>query len=49
MESLKEKIDKLNRQAWDTRMNDSPGSFALSKESIALARNIDYQKVSPTD
>jgi two-component system NtrC family sensor kinase len=44
MESLKEKIDKLNQQAWDTRMNDSPKSFGLSKESIALARSIDYQK-----
>jgi len=44
MESLKEKIDKLNKQAWDTRMNDSPKSFGLSKESIALARSIDYQK-----
>jgi len=44
MESLKEKIDNLNQQAWDTRMNDSPKSFGLSKESIALARSIDYQK-----
>jgi hypothetical protein len=25
-------------------MNDSPKSFGLSKESIALARSIDYQK-----
>jgi len=44
MESLKEKIDKLNQQAWATRMNDSPKSFGLSKEAIALARSIDYQK-----
>ncbi|MES1221100.1 MAG: tetratricopeptide repeat protein [Bacteroidota bacterium] len=44
MESLEEKIDKLNLQAWDTRMNDSPKSLALSKESIALAKSIDYQK-----
>jgi signal transduction histidine kinase len=41
---IREKIDELNRQAWDTRMNDSPKSFELSKESIALARSIDYQK-----
>ena len=44
MESPKEKIDKLNQQAWDTRMNDSPKSSELSKESIALARSIDYPK-----
>jgi len=44
MESLREKIDKLNQQAWDTRMNDSPKSFGLSKESVALARSINYQK-----
>jgi signal transduction histidine kinase len=44
MESLKEKIDLLNQQAWDTRMNDSPKSFGLSKESVALARSINYQK-----
>src|SRR4030095_969680 len=41
---IREKIDELNSQAWDTRMNDSPKSFELSKESIALARSIDYQK-----
>ena len=44
IESLKERIDKLNQQAWDTRMKDSPKSFDLSKESVALAKSIDYQK-----
>jgi len=42
--SLQEKVDELNQQAWDTRMNDSPKSFELSKESIALARSLDYKK-----
>jgi len=44
IESQKEKIDQLNEQAWNTRVNDSPRSFALSQESVALARTIDYQK-----
>jgi signal transduction histidine kinase len=44
IESLKEKIDELNQLAWDTRVNDSPKSFELSKESVALARRINYQK-----
>jgi len=43
-QAIREKIDELNQRAWDTRMNDSPKSFDLSKESIALARSIDYQK-----
>jgi two-component system, NtrC family, sensor kinase len=42
--SLQKKVDELNQQAWDTRMNDSSKSFDLSKESIALARSLDYQK-----
>src|SRR3954469_10953187 len=42
--SLQIKIDQLNQEAWDTRMNDSPKSFDLSKESIALARSLNYQK-----
>ncbi len=40
---LRKKIDKLNQQAWDTRVNDSPRSFILSKESIELARQISYK------
>ncbi|MBL7723952.1 MAG: tetratricopeptide repeat protein [Chitinophagaceae bacterium] len=41
---LKDKIDSLNQQAWDVRVNDSPKSFELSKESVELARNIQYDK-----
>jgi two-component system, NtrC family, sensor kinase len=44
LHSLQKKVDELNQQAWDTRMNNSPKSFDLSKESVALARSIDYQK-----
>jgi len=44
IESLNEKIDRLNQQAWDTRVNDSPKSFELSKESVKLARSIHYKK-----
>jgi signal transduction histidine kinase len=44
IESREEKIDKLNEQAWQTRVNDSPRSFELSKESVSLARSINYKK-----
>ncbi len=42
--SLKEKIDDLNQQAWEARVNDSPKSFQLSEESVKLARGINYPK-----
>src|SRR3954452_12537696 len=41
---LREKIDQLNEEAWNSRVNDSPKSFELSRQSIALARSINYQK-----
>ncbi len=41
---LREKIDRLNQEAWDVRVYDSPKSFELSKESVGLARGIDYGK-----
>jgi two-component system, NtrC family, sensor kinase len=44
IESLREKIDNLNEQAWEVRVNDSPRSFELSKESVALARSVNYKK-----
>jgi signal transduction histidine kinase len=44
IESLEEKIDQLNEHAWNTRVNDSPRSFELSKESVTLARSINYKK-----
>src|SRR6478752_3220950 len=42
--SLKEKIDDLNQQAWEVRVSDMPKAFELSKESVKLARNINYPK-----
>jgi signal transduction histidine kinase/tetratricopeptide (TPR) repeat protein len=42
--SLKEKIDDLNQQAWEARVNDSPKAFELSSESVKLSREINYPK-----
>jgi two-component system NtrC family sensor kinase len=42
--SLKEKIDELNQQAWEARVNDSQKAFQLSEESVKLSRSIDYPK-----
>src|SRR6185503_12055006 len=42
--SLEEKIDALNQQAWELRVNDSPKAFELSQESVKLAREINYPK-----
>lgn len=41
---LKDKIDSLNQQAWDARVYDSPKAFELSRESVELARSIQYNK-----
>jgi len=42
--SLKEKIDKLNYDAWNIRVKDSPQAFAISKEALGSAREIQYIK-----
>src|SRR4051812_28311366 len=42
--ALKKKIDQLNEQAWDIRVNDSTKAFELSSESVELARSINYTK-----
>ena len=42
--SLKEKIDDLNQRAWDMRISDSPKAFELSKDSVELARTINYKE-----
>ena len=44
MQVLKDKIDQLNRQAWDVRVSDSTLAFALSKEAVTLAREVAYTK-----
>jgi two-component system NtrC family sensor kinase len=42
MQVLQDKIDQLNRQAWDVRVYDSLKSLELSRESVELARSINY-------
>ena len=42
--SLKDKIDKLNHDAWNIRVQDSPKAFVISKEALELAREIKYTK-----
>ena len=44
MQSIRDKIDQLNQEAWDVRVHDSPKAFELSKESVALARSISYHE-----
>ncbi len=44
IESLRPKIDQLNQDAWDIRVNDSPRAFELSQQSLKLARSINYPK-----
>ena len=44
IQSLEKKIDDLNQQAWNIRVNDSPKAFELSKESVELAKKINYSK-----
>ncbi len=39
-QDLQDKINLLNQQAWDARVNDSPRSLELSRESVELARSI---------
>src|SRR5689334_7660118 len=41
---LKEKIDKLNYEAWNIRVKDSPQAFVISKEALGSAREIQYIK-----
>ncbi|MEO8111580.1 MAG: tetratricopeptide repeat protein [Ginsengibacter sp.] len=43
-QGIKDKIDELNQTAWDTRVNDSTGSFKLSGQSLELLKNVDYPK-----
>ncbi len=43
-QGVRDKIDELNQSAWNIRVNDSPGSFKLSGESLQLLSAIDYPK-----
>ena len=44
MQFLQDKIDQLNKQAWEVRVNDSTQAHVLSKEAIDLAERINYAK-----
>ncbi|HEY5772856.1 MAG TPA: tetratricopeptide repeat protein [Chitinophagaceae bacterium] len=44
IQTLKEKINKLNEEAWNIRVKDSPKAFLISKEALDLARSIQYEK-----
>ncbi len=39
---MKDKIDHLNKEAWELRVNDSIRAHSLSKEAIDLAEPINY-------
>ena len=41
---LKEKIDQLNKQAWESRVSDSTQAHLLSKEAFVLAEGINYER-----
>ena len=43
-EGIRDQIDELNKTAWDSRVNDSPGSFKLSGQSLELLKYVDYPK-----
>ncbi len=43
-EAVQNKIDQLNKQAWEIRVNDSPKAHALSKEAFELAEDISYTR-----
>ena len=43
-QALKNKIDQLNKQAWENRVNDSTKAHILSSEAFKLAESINYLK-----
>ncbi|MEP6597232.1 MAG: tetratricopeptide repeat protein, partial [Ginsengibacter sp.] len=44
LQSSQNKIDKLNQQAWEIRVNDSNKAFQLATEAVGLSRKINYEK-----
>ncbi len=44
LQSLLDKADQLNQQAWDIRVSDSARSQQLSQEALELAKKTDYTK-----
>ena len=41
---VQDKIDQLNKQAWELRVTDSTHAHVLSKEAFILAENINYER-----
>jgi len=41
---VQDKIDQLNKQAWEIRVDDSAQAHVLCREAIDLAERIDYAK-----
>ncbi len=41
---LREKINQLNQQAWDIRVNDSLNAFTLCRKATEMARAIKYKR-----
>lgn len=44
IEAVKEKIDQLNKDAWENRVNDSNRTHLLSRQAFELAESIGYKK-----
>src|SRR5664279_812004 len=44
MQLLQDKIDQLNKRAWEERANDSTQAHVLSNEAIGLAESINYTR-----
>ncbi len=43
-DALQPKIDQLNKEAWEIRVNDSPKAHIFSKQAIELAEHINYTR-----
>jgi hypothetical protein len=44
IQALKDKIDQLNKHAWDLRVSNSTEAHLLSKEAFVFAEGIDYER-----
>ena len=44
IDSIEKNIDRINKEAWYTRVNDSTKAFELSGQCVELSRGINYAK-----
>lgn len=44
LETLRDKVNQLNNQAWEMRVSDSITAQQLSKEAIDIAESCNYTK-----